>query len=217
MKPSVLTLSLLMVCLATMSVPVLAQNIVYENGPINGQELGWTINFGYIEGDTFTVANSSSNINGVSFGAWLFPGDVLTSAEVWINSTAGLGGTTYFDQVVNFTASNCFLNGQAFNICTETATFDGPTLDRGTYWLSLGNAIVPSGDPVYWDNNGGAGCHSFGCPSQTWENGDGSIPSEAFSVLGSGTSTGTTPEPGSVLLFSSAFLAAAGVMRRKLF
>lgn len=216
MKPWILTLPILVVCLATMSVPVLAQNIVYENGPINGQDLGWTINFGFIVGDSFTVANSSSNINGVSFGAWLFPGDVLTSAEVWINSSSGLGGTTYFDQVVNFAASNCFMNGEGFNICAETATFDGPTLDRGTYWLSLGNASVPSGDPVYWDNNAGVGCHSLGCPSQTWANLEGTLPSEAFSVLGAGTSTGTTPEPSSLLLFSSAFLAA-GAMRRKLF
>jgi hypothetical protein len=214
MKPSVLTLPILVLCLATISVPLLAQNIVYENGPINGQELGWTINFGFFVGDSFTVANASSTINGVSFGAWLFPGDVLTSAEVWINSDAGLGGTTYFDQVVNFTASNCFVNGSGFNICAETATFDGPTLDRGNYWLSLGNASVPSGDPVYWDNNGGVGCHSLGCPSQTWMN-EGTIPSESFSVLGTSGTGGTTPEPGSLLLFSSAMLAVAGAMRRR--
>lgn len=216
MKPLVLTLSILLVCLTTISAPVLAQNIIYENGPINGQELGWTINFGSFVGDTFTVSNASSTINGVTFGAWLFPGDVLTSAEVWINSDAGLGGTTYFDQVVSFTASNCFMNASGFNICAETATFDGPTLDRGTYWLSLGNASVPSGDPVYWDNNGGVGCHSLGCPSQTWMN-DGTIPSESFSVLGSGGTGGTTPEPGSVILFGSGILGVAGLMRRKPF
>lgn len=215
MKPSVLTLPILVLCAATISVPILAQNIVYENGPINGQGLGWPINYGFFLGDSFTVANASSTINGVSFGAWMYPGDVLTSAEVWINSDAGLGGTTYFDQVVNFTASNCFINGQGFNICAETATFDGPTLDRGTYWLSLGNASVPNGDEVFWDDNGGAGCHSLGCPSQTWFN-EGTIPSEAFSVLGGTTGTGgTTPEAGSLLLFSSATLAVAGALRRK--
>src|ERR1700727_3489587 len=40
------------------------------------------------------------------------------------------------------------------------------------------NAVVPSGNPVYWDENSG--------PSQAVSNEVGSIPSESFTVLGSG-------------------------------
>ena len=77
--------------------------------------------------------------------------------------------------------------------------------------------MVPSGDPVYWDNNGGVGCHSVGCPSLTWYN-EGTIPSEAFTVDGTATSsTGSTPEPGSILLFASGLLGVAGLLRRKLY
>jgi hypothetical protein len=43
----------------------------------------------------------------------------------------------------------------------------------------------------------------------------GSIPSEAFTLTGS-TSGGTTPEPGSVMLFASGVLGVAGVLRRRL-
>jgi hypothetical protein len=88
----------------------------------------------------------------------------------------------------------------------------------GTYWVNLQNASVPSGDPVYWDENSG--------PSQASENSVGSIPSEAFTLFGtSDTTTSTTtsttgtsvPEPSSIMLFGSGILALAGVLRRKLF
>ena len=54
-----------------------------------------------------------------------------------------------------------------------------------TYWLNLQNASVPSGDPVYWDENSGVGCggsngYGDGCPSQASASAVGTIPSEAF-------------------------------------
>jgi hypothetical protein len=134
--------------------------------------------------------------------------------EASINSEPAFGGIGYFDETLSFTPSNCFTNSFGFNVCTETASFNGPTLSNGTYWLTLFNATVPSGDPVYWDNNGGAGCHSIGCPSQEWHNWEGTLPSESFTI--NGTVNGTTPEPGSLLLFASAFVGLVGVLRRKL-
>ena len=50
--------------------------------------------------------------------------------------------------------------------------------------MTLQNASVTSGDPVYWDENSGIGCHSMGCPSQAYESGLGTIPSEAFDITG---------------------------------
>ena len=40
----------------------------------------------------------------------------------------------------------------------------------------------------------------------------GEVPSEAFTILGGGT----TPEPGSIMLFGSGILGTAGVLRRRL-
>ncbi len=164
---------------------------IYDNGPINGNTDAWTINLGYITSDSFNVTYNSTIITGMSFGAWLFSGDTLTSVEVSITSGEN-SGTSYFDQTVNFTQGSCTGNQYGYNVCTETGTFNGPTLNAGTYWVNLQNASVPSGDPVYWDENSGVGCQGSGCPSQASENSIGSIPSEAFTILGNATTTSTS-------------------------
>ncbi|MFZ0315211.1 MAG: choice-of-anchor tandem repeat GloVer-containing protein, partial [Candidatus Korobacteraceae bacterium] len=88
-------------------------------------------------------------------------------------------------QTVNFMQQGgCSGNEYGYNICTETATFNGPTLNPGTYWVNLQNAMIPSGDPVYWDENSGYGCQSSGCPSEAQENSVGTIPSESFTIEG---------------------------------
>jgi len=158
-------------------------NDVYENGPINGTTDAWTINFGFVVSDTFTVGGSNPPTTGMSFGAWLFAGDTLVSAEVSITSQEN-GGIVYFDQTVIFTQSACVPNQYGYNVCTETNSFNGPMLQEGTYWVNLQNALVSSGDPVFWDENSGAGCHSSGCPSEASQNDVGTIPSESFSMLG---------------------------------
>ena len=215
MKLRIASITLLL--LALVAIPAMAQDI-YDNGPINGNTDAWTVNFGFVVSDTFNVTNPNTTITGASFGMWLFPGDTLTSAELSITSGEN-GGTSYYDQTVNFTQSGCAGNGFGFNVCTESTSFSGPTLNSGTYWLNLQNASVPSGDPIYWDENSGVGCSGPGCPSQASENSVGSIPSEAFTVLGtsSTTTTSSVPEPSSILLLGSGILGLAGVLRRKLF
>lgn len=208
---SLVTVVTLLWLLLSIASPVSAQTL-YENGPINGQVIAWTINEGFSPTDSFTIANSNSTISGVSFGAWLLPGDVLESAEVSITQEA-YGGTIYFDGIVNFTASGCFENFQGFNVCAETGMFNGPTLNAGTYWLELQNAVSADGNPVYWDENNGVVCHSLGCPSEALDTSLGSIPSESFTILGS-QGTGTTPEPISLVLFASGALGVVGWIRR---
>jgi hypothetical protein len=214
LKLRIVSLSLLALCLAV--VPAMAQT-VYSNGPINGTTDAWTINSGFVVSDTFVVGSGGANVNGLVFGAWAFPGDVLDSAEIQITSSE-FGGTSFFSGTVNFTQSGCSANQYGFNVCTETSSAFGPVnLAAGTYWLNLDNAVVNDGDPIYWDENSGA--------SSASENSVGTIPSEAFTVLG-GTSTTTTttttttstvPEPSSIMLFGSGILGLAGVLRRKLF
>jgi len=211
------SLSLLALCLAV--VPAVAQSDLYDNGATDGFDLGWTINFGFAVSDQFTLS-SDSTVNGITFAAWLFPGDTLQSAEVSITSSE-FGGTSYFDQTLNFTTGSCFSNG-GFNVCNESATFGDVALSAGSYWLNLANATVASGDPVYWDMNSG--------PSLASESSVGTIPSESFTIQGSagagvgtgvgtgtGSGPGTTPEPSSIMLFGSGILGLAGVLRRKLF
>ncbi len=210
------SLSLLALCLTLAAVPAAAQT-VYSNGAINGNVDAWTINFGFVVSDSFNVSNSGTPITGASFGIWLFPGDTLTSAELSITSGEN-GGTSYFDQVVNFTSAGCIGNIYGYDVCRENTSFNGPILNGGTYWLNLQNASVPSGDPVFWDENSG--------PSSASENSLGTLPSEAFTLLGgettttsttTTTTTGTVPEPTSIMLFGSGILSLAGTIRRKLF
>ena len=209
----------LLACLCLIAALPAFAGEIYENGPINGDSDAWTINFGFIVSDTFTIAGGNSTITGVSFGVWLFIGDELNTVEVSLTSNEN-GGTVYFDQTVAFTTSNCGGNSYGYNLCTASGSFNGPTLGNGTYWLNLQNATLLNGDdPVYWDENSGEGCHSPGCPSLASENTVGTIPSESFTILGTSsttTTTGTVPEPGSLMLFAGGALSIASLLRRKL-
>jgi hypothetical protein len=82
----------------------------------------------------------------------------------------------------------------------------------GAGFVSLSNACSTSGcsvsNPIYWDENSGS--------SSAYQNTLGSIPSEAFTLTGTTTPGGSTPEPSSIMLFGSGVLGLAGVLRRKL-
>ncbi|HSY11065.1 MAG TPA: PEP-CTERM sorting domain-containing protein [Verrucomicrobiae bacterium] len=206
MKLRTASLYLLTICL--FALPAVAQNDIYDNGPSNGTNDGWTINFGFAVSNTFTLS-SNSTLNGLNFTAWVFPGDVLQSVEIDITSDE-FGGTTYFDQQINVTQSGCATNQYGFNVCNEAGTFQGAAINAGTYWLTLSNGAVNLGDPVYWDENDG--------PSSASLNTVGTLGSESFTILGSsGSGTGTTPEPESILLFGTGVIGLGAVLRRKLF
>src|ERR1019366_926776 len=184
--------SLTLLCLALM-LPASAQAL-YEDGPVNGTQDAWTINFGYIVSNTFTLT-SSATVNGFDFYVWEFPGDKLTSVD-WSFTSEEFSGTTY----ASGTASGPNLNDQflsmnQYGYDIDKATVSGLNvgLAAGTYWMNLQNATVPSGDPVFWDENSGIGCHSVGCPSEVSENTVGSIPPESFDVTGT-YANGQTPE-----------------------
>jgi uncharacterized repeat protein (TIGR03803 family) len=149
--------------------------LLYDNGPINGNTDAWAFSGGAVVSDSYAVdIQDNPGAVGITFGAWLFPGDTLNSAEVSITSAPN-GGTVYLDRTINITQSNCETNNIGFNVCTETGFFYGPY--NGTFWVNLQNGSATNGDPVYWDQNNG--------PSQAIASGIGPIPSESFSILGS--------------------------------
>jgi len=205
-------------CLLLAAVPAAAQ-VLYDNGPINGTTDAWTINFGFVLANSFELLNDST-VGGFNFGAWEFAGDRLTSVD-WFISAYPVSGTTYGSGTAsgsNLKDSFISVNQYGYDIDEITVTGLNVNLNSGTYWLNLQNAVVPSGDPVYWDENSGLGCggddgHGGGCPSIASSGGVGSDPSEAFTI--DGTGGGTTPEPGSFLLMASGVLALAGALRRK--
>ena len=204
-------------------IPAAAQ--IYSSGPSSGNWNAWAINFGFVVSDEFTIAAPGTTVDGGQFLMWLIPGDTLTSAELSITSHEN-GGTTYFDQTVNFTQSGCRENAYGYNVCTESTFFNGPSLNNGAYWMNLQNASVNTGDPVWWDQT--AGPRFYHDPAS--ENSVGSIPGETFTVLGacggnrgdcqasSATADGSTaPEPGSMVLLGTGVLGLATWLRRRRF
>src|ERR1017187_6339018 len=196
--------------LALAASPALAQQDLYDNGPINGTTDAWTINFGYVVSESFAFekVKVSYNPEAFSLGVWESPGDVLSSVD-WSITAQENGGTVYGSGTASGSnLTDQFISSNQYGYDIDKITVSGLNVDlnAGTYWLNLQNATVPSGDPVYWDENSGAGCTSPGCPSQASESAVGSIPSEAFEILGT-TSTGSTPEPSSFMLFTSGILS----------
>jgi len=199
-----LVTALAVLCLAI--VPALAD---VNNGNINGTTDAWTFNFGYVVSDTF-VPGATTNIIGFQIGLWEFPGDTVTSLD-WSISSAEFGGTVYGSGTASGgSVTDTFISSNQFGYNIDKVSVTGlsvPVTGGVTYWLNLANASVASGDPVYWDENSG--------PASASESALGTIPSEAFTINGSG-SGGDMPEPSSILLFGSGVLGLAGVLRRKI-
>jgi hypothetical protein len=128
MKLRTASLSRFALCLTLVAVPALAQSDVYDNGPVDGQDLGWTINFAFTVSDSF-ILSRATDVTGMQFWAWLIPGDTLTSVEVQLGAAAF--GNEFLDQTVSVTASNCFSNQFGYNVCDETASWTGVNLSAG--------------------------------------------------------------------------------------
>jgi hypothetical protein len=210
--------SLTVLCLALVSAPALAQPAwTYDNGPINGTTDAWTINFGYVVSDTFVAGGPTCQgiyCGYFAFGVWEFPGDTLSSVQ-WSITSGENSGTVYGSGVAS--GSNLIdrfisTNQYGYDIDQITVTgLNASTTNGTTYWLNLQNAAVPSGDPVYWDENSGKGCGGSGCPSSASESAVGTIPSEAFTVQGGQF----FPEP-SILWHGFVGFGVVGLLRSKL-
>ncbi len=156
---------------------------IYDNGPINGNTDAWNIGFGFVVSDSFTVVDPTG-VTAMTFGAWLFPGDTLASAQITITSAEN-GGTVYDNEIVSISQSGCVTNSMGFDVCNESLNLvNSPNLNAGTYWVNLQSGEATDGDSVYWDENSGIGCPSPGCPSSAYLSSVGTIPSESFTLLG---------------------------------
>ncbi len=215
-----LTCLLLLAAIWVLALPAHA-DILYKNGPVNGIcdiELctvdAWTINYGYSVTDSFTIS-SSSTIQGFNLAFWLLPGDILTSVD-W-----SVGTCTFCNDIGEGTASGASLstslmstNQYGFDIWAVGITGLNIAVNAEPpdfYWLTLQNAVVGTGNPVYWDENGGPS----EAENQCIQNYIGCIPSESLNVVGT-AGTGSVPEPGSILLFASGVIGIGGSFRRKL-
>jgi PEP-CTERM motif len=214
MKTRTVSLMLLLTisCIVLATVPA-AAGVLYSNGPFNGDYDAWTINYGFSVSDSFLVT-SNSLIQGLDFVYWVFPdGEKLTTVDMQVGSTSFGGGIQTLTGVTN---TYLGANSYGYSLYDASYTFAGIQWS-GPGFVTLSNACSTSGcsvEPIYWDENMGWGCTSPGCPSIAYENANGQIPSETFTLAGS-TGGGTTPEPGSILLFASGIVAVVRRVGRK--
>jgi PEP-CTERM motif len=211
-------LSLLTVCCLMLAVAPAMADTLYSNGAYNGTNDAWTINFGFAVSDSFSLSGCAAqgcSVESLHIVYWdASSTDLLTTVDMQL-------GATSFSGTVNTLrgATNQFISTNQYGYFLYSAWFTFANLGapNGTSYVTLSNACSTSGcsvsNPIYWDENSGG--------STAYENTIGSIPSEAFTLDGNHGSTttttsGTTPEPSSIMLFGSGILGLAGVLRRKL-
>src|ERR1022692_5248110 len=168
---------LTILCLLLAVAPAMADSL-YSNGAYNGTTDAWTINFGFSVSDSFTMG--IDQIQCLSLVYWdASSQDVLTTVDMQLGSTSFGGNINTLSGVTNtFLGTNQY----GYNLYQADYSF-GSIPWSGAGFVTLSNACSTSGcsvsNPIYWDENSG--------PSTAYENTLGSIPSEAFTLIG-GTS-----------------------------
>jgi hypothetical protein len=208
------SLSLLTIlCLMLTVAPAMADTL-YSNGPYDGNTNAWGIYGDHAVTNSTNLNSSRSNVYEVDIVYWdASASDLLTTVDMSLGTTPF--GTDGFSGTLSG-ATNTFLGTNQYGYNLYQGRFARQSHDNGGLFVTLSNACTTSGcstNPIYWDENSGVGCTSPGCPSTAYDSTVGSIPSEAFTLIGT---SGTTPEPSSLMLFGSGILGLAGVLRRRL-
>ncbi|MGZ4788242.1 MAG: hypothetical protein ACXVZX_06955 [Terriglobales bacterium] len=171
------------VALLLVLLPATAQ--IYENGPVNGNVNAWAINHGYVVANSFN-SNSAHTIIGFEFYVWTRWDTIPLTVEWAILSTKSGNPVVNARGTAKVSDTFMFYNWYGA-VRKEVVSGLDVRLNEGyeTYWLVLQNATSTNPDDyLYWDENSGIGCHSWGCPSKGWLNAYGAIPSESFLIHG---------------------------------
>lgn len=159
-----------------------ANTVIYTNGAISGASTdgGWTIDGSYSISDSFTVSETAT-LDSADIGLWTFPVDVPAALDWSIGTTpfgsdvASGGGPLDNTQVgVGF---------GYFAVWSSTFALDA-TVNPGTYFLTLQDAVTSGGPPVLWDvNNGSSTAYGNGIGNLAGLYGQTSN-SESFTIYG---------------------------------
>jgi len=159
----------------------------YDNGPINGEIDAAPISGGHWVSNSFRAPGSA--MSHVTFGVWVFPGEVPASV-IWSVTDKPHDGS--FCETGNAKLAPTFLFTNHLGFDVYKADFDVPPVPLtvgATYFLNLEGFMTNVGGLGLWDANLGMGCKGSGmdldgkganCPSFAYT--PGSTPSFAFKV-----------------------------------
>jgi hypothetical protein len=195
-----------------MAGPGFAGVIIYNNGAgsTNSTAVGDLLTFpisgsGAWTSDTFTVANSGTILIGVDAAIWALTGNLGSSLNYCISTSADCSGSVETGTGVSLIADGSLGTSGSYTLEEYTFALKNNTYSSGTYWLTLTNAYVGSGNIAYWDEYGGTTGTST-VESSVVETATNQ--SQSFDIVGA-------PEPGSIALFGSGLmLLLAGFARR---
>lgn len=194
-------------CLMLAVVPAMAGTL-YDNGPYDGNNNAWGINFGHVVTNSNNLNSSRSNVYSVDFVYWdASESDLLTTVDMSFGSTP-FGSDIFSGTLTGVTNTFLGTNQYGYDLYQASYSTNVVVPHGGLGYLTLSNACTTSGcdtNPIAWDENSG--------PSTAYDSTLGTIPSEAFTLIGTSDST---PEPSSLVLFGSGILGLAGVLRRRL-
>jgi hypothetical protein len=204
------------VMMALFAVPASADSVLYPNTAGTGEMDAASISYPDATADSF-ILSGASKLTRVTFDAVIQRvggSDPLESLDWAIGSDAflsdlGSGSFSLFDTnlapYATFTTQ--VIGGPVvyWDFYQEYFDLTGVTLDAGTYWLTLKNAVSTETLPVYW-------AYNYGQSTAYQDDTNTPIPSETFEILGDPI---TTPEPATLTLLGTGLFFLVGRRRRR--
>lgn len=174
MRTRIALLSLLTIISVLLAVAPASASVVYTNGPINGNILGYDIEQ-FFTSNSFTVPSAASPITGLHIGVWMYPGDSFSSVDMSIGSMPFWHNYEWDDFLTLTSFTDLGLNQYGYDIqqIDFTLPFSVYLPPSQTLWLTLSYAFDKYETQVFRNENDG--------PSSAFNDGVvGPIGSEAF-------------------------------------